>query len=150
MMFASIVWTSCNKEALERVYKRAPRIIVEAQLTSRTVTFFNILSWIPFYNEANIKRCELAHKWIDGTQSTGLFKHTSKKKLNSDAHARVTRYCNINLQCLLHRNISEDGRTFSVKTVKDWNNLPPSLKTKNSLKSFKAELWKIMARFAKD
>ena len=43
MMYASTVWTSCNKEVLERVLrrmqKRAARIILEAQRTSRkTVT----------------------------------------------------------------------------------------------------------------
>ena len=54
MMYASTVWASCNKEVLERVLrmqKRAARIILEAQRTSRTVTLFNNLSWIPFYNE---------------------------------------------------------------------------------------------------
>ena len=43
MMYASQVWTLCNKEALERVLrvqKRAARIILEAQRTSRTVTLF--------------------------------------------------------------------------------------------------------------
>ena len=53
MMYASTVWASCNKEVLERVLrmqKRAARIILEAQRTSRTVTLFNNLSWIPFYN----------------------------------------------------------------------------------------------------
>ena len=41
MRYASTVWTSCNKEVLERVLrmrKRAERIILEAQRTSRTVT----------------------------------------------------------------------------------------------------------------
>ena len=55
MTYANTVWTSCNKEVLERVLrmqKRAARIILEAQRTSRTVTLFNNLSWIPFYNEA--------------------------------------------------------------------------------------------------
>ena len=47
MMYASQVWTFCNKEALERVLrmqKRAARIILEAQRTSRTVTLFNNLT----------------------------------------------------------------------------------------------------------
>ena len=51
MMYASTVWTSCNKEVLERVLrmqKRAARNILEAQRTCRTVTLFNNLSWIPF------------------------------------------------------------------------------------------------------
>ena len=71
MMYASTVWTSCNKEVLERVLrmqKRAARIILEAQRTSRTVTLFNNLSWIPSYNEAYIKRCQLAFKRIIGSQ----------------------------------------------------------------------------------
>ena len=48
--------------------KRAARIILEAQRTSRTVTLFNNLSWIPSYNEAYIKRCQLAFKRIIGSQ----------------------------------------------------------------------------------
>ena len=52
MMYASTVWTSCNKEVLKRVIrmqKRSARIILEAQRTSRkTVTLFNNLSWTPF------------------------------------------------------------------------------------------------------
>ena len=142
MMYASQVWTLCNREALERVLrmqKRAARIILEAQRTSRTVTLFNNLSWIPFYNEAYIKRCELAYKRINGTLPNYL--NTSLRK-NSDVHQRTTRNCNLNLLCPLHKNISEGGRTFAVRTVKDWNNLPRSLKTSKSLKSFKAELWK--------
>ena len=142
MMYASQVWTLCNKEALERVLrmqKRAARIILEAQRTSRTVTLFNNLSWIPFYNEAYIKRCELAYKRINVTLPNYL--NTSLRK-NSDVHQRTTRNCNLNLLCPLHKNISEGGRTFAVRTVKDWNNLPRSLKTSKSLKSFKAELWK--------
>ena len=121
--------------------KRAARIILEAQRTSRTVTLFNILRWIPFYNEAYIKRCELAYKRIHGTLPDYL--NASLRK-NSDAHSRITRNCNLNLLCPLYKNISEGGRTFAVRTVKDWNNLPRSLKTSKSLKSFKAELWKTL------
>jgi len=143
-MYVSSVWTSCNKEARERVLrmqKRAACIILEEQRISRTVTLFNNLSWIPFYNEAYIKRYELAYKRINGTLPDYL--NASLRK-NSDAHSRITRNVNVNLLRPLHRNISEGGRTFAVRTVKDWNNLPPSLKTKKSLKSFKAELWKIV------
>ena len=71
MRYVSTVWTSCNKEVLERVLRmqqRAARIALEAQLTSRTVTLVYNLSWIPFYNEAYIKRCERAFKRINGSQ----------------------------------------------------------------------------------
>jgi len=144
MMYACQVWTLCNKEALERVLrmqKRAARIILDAQRTSRTVTLFNSLSWIPFYNEAYIKRCELAYKRISGTLPDYL--NVSLRK-NSDAHSRTTRNCNFNLLCPLHKYISEGGRTFAVRTEKDWDNLPRSLKTNKSLKSSKAEIWKTL------
>ena len=42
--------------------------------------------------------------------------------------------------CPSHRNASEGGRTFAVRTIKDWNSLPRSLKTEKSVKSFKAKL----------
>ena len=35
---------------------------------------------------------------------------------------------------------SEGGRIFAVWTAKDWNNLPRTLRTKKTLKSFKSEL----------
>ena len=134
MMYASTVWTSCNKEVLERVLrmqKRAARIILESQCTSRTATLFNNLSWILFYNEAYIKRCELAFKRINGSQLPDCLSVSLRK--NSDVHSRNTRNCNnADLFCPHHRNISEGGRTFAVRPVKDWNNLPQSLKTKKS------------------
>ena len=123
-------------------WKRGASIILKAQRTSRTVTLFNSLSWIPFYNEVYTKRCELAFKRINGCQLPDYLRASLRK--NSGVDSRNTRNCNVNLLCPLHRNISEGGRTFAVRTVKDWNNLPRSLKTRRSLKSFKAELWKIV------
>ena len=123
MMYGNTVWTSCNKEVLERVLrmqKRAGRIILEAQGTSRTETLFDNLSWVPFYDEAYIKRCELAFKRINGNQLPDYLSASLRK--NSDVHSRNTSNYNVNLLCPLHRNISEEGRTFAVRTVKDWNN----------------------------
>jgi len=119
MMYASQVWTLCNKEALERVLrmqKRAARIILDAQRTSRTVTLFNSLSWIPYYNEAYIKRFELAYKRLSGTLPDYL--NVSLRKKSSDAHSRTTRNCNLNLLCPRHKYISEGGRTFCRKDGK--------------------------------
>ena len=43
------------------------RIILSAPRISQTVTLFNNLSCLPFYNEAYINRCALAFKRINGT-----------------------------------------------------------------------------------
>ena len=132
MMHASSAWTSCNKMLLNR----AARIILSANRTSRTVTLFNNLCWLPFYNG-----CALASRRINGTLPHYL--NTSLRK-NSDNHARITRNCNLNLLSPLHKNISEGGRTFLVRTAKDWNNLPRTLRAKKTSKSFKPELWKVL------
>ena len=125
-------------------WKRGASIILEAQRTSRTVTLFNNASWIPFYNETYTKRCELAFKRINGCQLPEYLRARASLRKNSGVDSRNTRNCNVNLLCPLHRNISEGGRTFAVRTVKDWNILPRLLKTKKSLKSFAAGLWKIV------
>ena len=46
MLYLSPIWSSCNKEFLERVLrmqKRAARIILDAERTTRTLTMFNEL-----------------------------------------------------------------------------------------------------------
>ena len=63
MLYLSPIWSSCNKELLERVLrmqKRAARIILDAERTTRTLTMFNELNWIPFFMEAYISRCSIA------------------------------------------------------------------------------------------
>ena len=53
----SPIWSSCSKKLLERVLriKRAPRIVLNAEWTTRTLTMLNELNWIPFL---------LRHIWI--------------------------------------------------------------------------------------
>ena len=70
MLYLSPIWSSCNKELLERVLrmrKRAARIILDAERTTRTLTMFNELNWIPFFIEAYISRGFIAFKRIEGT-----------------------------------------------------------------------------------
>ena len=84
-----------------------------------------------------MKRCELAFKRINGSQLPDYL--SASLRNNSDFHSKNTRNCDVNLLYPLHSNISEGGRTFAVRNEKDWNNLPRSLKTRRSLKSFRAE-----------
>lgn len=75
------------------------RIILSAPRISQTVTLFNNLSCLPFYNEAYINRCALAFKRINGTLPHYL--NTSLRKI-SDNHTRITRNCNLNLLSTPH------------------------------------------------
>ena len=58
MLYLSPIWSSCSKELPERVLrmqKRAARIILDAERTTRTLTMFNELNWILFFIEAYAK-----------------------------------------------------------------------------------------------
>ena len=77
--------------------KRAVCIILGAKNMIRTVTMFNNLNWIPYYNEANINRCGSAFKRInDDTQPDYI---TEILRTNSNFHTRNTRFRNLNFIC---------------------------------------------------
>ncbi len=42
---------------------------------------------------------------------------------NSDIHTRNTRFNNMNMVCPKYTRETEGGRTFTVRTIKDWNSL---------------------------
>lgn len=47
--------------------KRAARIILDAERTTRTLTKFNELNWIPFFIEGYLNRGSVALKRLGGT-----------------------------------------------------------------------------------
>ena len=58
--YVSSIWTSCDKENLVRVLKlqkRAARVISDADNQASSVTLFNRLQWLPFYEESKIAKC---------------------------------------------------------------------------------------------
>ena len=91
-----------------------------------SVTMFSELQWVPFYTEAYINRCGIAYKRINRNTPDYI---NDILKTNSDVHTRNTRYSNINL-------------TFTIRTIKDWNNLRLNLKKSQTFKLFKRNLFK--------
>ena len=68
MIKASYAVPEFNMVIVLRMQKRAARIILDAERTTRTLTMFNELNWIPFFIEAYISRCSnIAFKRIEGT-----------------------------------------------------------------------------------
>ena len=56
-------------------------------------------------------------------------------KTNSDIHNRNTRYSKLNLRCPIYKNVTEDGRSFTVRSIKERNSSPRALReSKASLK----------------
>ena len=51
-------------------------------------------------------------------------------------------FCNLNLSCHRYKRNTEDSKTFSVRTIKEWNSLSAELKRRRSVKCFKHSLFK--------
>ena len=69
LLYGASIWTSTSKENLNNIFrlqKRAVRIILDANLRSRSLSLFNTLNWLPFYQDAFVNRCTLIRKstWI--------------------------------------------------------------------------------------
>jgi hypothetical protein len=54
---------------------------------------------------------------------------------------RVTRHCGINLVCARYKRETEGGRTFVVRTAKEWNALDIPLRGQRSVANFKRMLY---------
>ena len=136
--YGANIWTSTSKGNINSIFKlqkRVARNILDAEPRSRSVPLFNSLNWIPFYHESYAIRCSLLLKRILGRTPVYL-KQTLK--LNSDAHNRRTHFSNLNFNCPRCKNLkTEGGRTFTVRSIKEWNKLDKDLKELKNAKALK-------------
>ena len=56
---------------------------------------------------------------------------------NSEIHNQATRESNINLMCPKYKRKTEGGRTFTIRTIKDWNCMNAHIRNNGSLASSK-------------
>jgi hypothetical protein len=61
---------------------------------------------------------------------------------NQSIHSRQTRHGGYNLVYHRYTRSSEVGRSFTISSIKLWNSLPPEIKRKQSIGSFKNALRK--------
>ena len=135
ILYGANIWTSTSKGNINRIFKlqkRAARISLDAESRSRSVPLFNSLNWIPFYHESYALRCSLLLKRILGKTPVYL---KQMLKLNSDTHIRNTRFSNLNFNCPRYKNETENGRTFTVRSIKEWNKDLKELKKAKALKN---------------
>ena len=135
--YASVIWSCCDKESLNRVLKlqkRAARVILSAHRDSPSVQLFNKLKWIPFYEENKMSCSSLIFKLIQGTLPNNyLIKHFT---VNNQVHSRKTRYAKLNLVCPKYIRKTEDGKSFLVRARKPWNTLTLELRSRDSVSAF--------------
>jgi len=61
-------------------------------------------------------------------------------KLHSDTQNRSTCFSNLNFNCPCYKNETEGGRTFTVRSIKEWNNLDKDLKALKKGKALNKKL----------
>ena len=101
--------------------------------SARSVDMFRQLDWIPYYDEVKIFKATIAYKHIN-SESPGYL--TNMLNLNSSVNNRA-RYGNLNSLCPKYKRETEGGRTFTVTTIKQWNQLPRVGREKGTVASFK-------------
>ena len=136
-LYGSSVWSSTSKANLDsilRLQNRAATVILNAPFNSRSVDLFNALNWIPFYRESHINQCALIYKRLQGNTPNYL---NELLVINSNIHTKNTRYCNLNLFCPRYSYATEGGRSFTLRSIRDWNSLSRSLRILDSYSRFK-------------
>ena len=118
MNYVSVVWHTGSKQDLGKVFlsqKRVGRVILDATPRAYSVTLFNELGWIPFYEEAKIFKCCILYRRIQNNVPDYLINAWT---LSSQIHSRENRYSNLNYICPKYNRVTEGGRTFNVTAVK--------------------------------
>ena len=141
MDYVSVIWSNCDKHCLDRVLKlqkRAARIVIGADSYAPSVQLFNMLKWIPFFENAKLAKCCIIYKRLQGRVPSYL---TNLLVLTGETHSRQTRYAKFNIACPRVNRNTEGGRTFTVTASLKWNKLPLQMRKAETLKTFKNSLW---------
>ena len=86
MDYLSVIWSNCDKNCLDRVLKlqkRAARIVTGADSYATSVQLFNMLKWIPFFENAKLAKCCIIYKHLQGRVPRYL---TNLLVLTSETH----------------------------------------------------------------
>ena len=141
MSYGDVIWSSCDMEPLYRVLKlqkRAARVILYANRLAPSMTLFNKLGWIPFYEQSKINKFAIFHKRVNGSLPNYLNEHLT---INNSQHNRSKRYANYNSICPYYKR-ETGGRSFAVSATRLWNNVPLNIRKSDSVKSLKTHLFK--------
>jgi len=121
---ADVIWSLCDKDLLYRVLelqKRAARIILYTDRLAPSLTLFNKLGWIPFYEQSKINKCAIFYERINGSLPSYLNNHLVN---NNTQHNRSTQYARYNSICPYYKRVTEGGLSFAVSAARLWNNVP--------------------------
>ena len=134
-------WSAGDKEVLEKVQRRAVKMISGLQ----GATYEDRLK------ELKLQTFEDGRKMFNLVQTLKILKGFDNVKTETwfimvgENQARITRATTNPLNLVQHRSKSDIRKNFfSQRVVESWNNLPSELKESRSVQSFKSNLIKLM------
>ena len=120
--YGSVAWQSrCSNVCISRIFrlqKRAARVILNRETQAPTLPLFNKLKWLPFYTDTLISKCAILFKRIQLSVPDYLIEAL---KLNSSLHSRNNRFSKLNFLTPRYRLKTEEGSTFLVTAIEQWN-----------------------------
>ena len=126
--------TKANIQKLQRIQNSIARAITKTPKYDHIRPILKNLHWLPVEQRITFKTGLLTYKALQTSQPQYL-----KSMLNHPKHSHSTRSANSLLD--VPRTNNEIGkRAFSVAGPKVWNSLPLSVRTANSLSTFKSRL----------
>ena len=138
--YCDIVYDDCDTlqaNKLQRIQNTCIRYIYNLKRYDHLSQYFQKLSWLQLKKRRQLHRLTQVFK----TTSSGLPSYISRRLLPlSSSHPRYTRSSITNLLFIpLHKSQFFD-KSFTVAAAREWNSLPPDLKTSRSVGIFKRKL----------
>ena len=138
--YGSITWgatSDANLERLEKLQKRAARIILHADFTTSSSLMFEELGWLSVFDRLKYNKAIMTYKALNNQTPEYI---SDLLKPMSEVHSLNLRSSE-NGSLFVPRSKSSlcDG-SFSCSAPRLWNSLPQAVKNAESLKVFKQSL----------
>ena len=120
-----------------RLQKRAARIVLNTDFTTRSKSMFMELKWLPFPERVKYHSCVMVYKAINNKTPEYISNMFSK---SVDTHGRNLRSADRDMLRVSYTRIQYYENSFRIDGAKNWNSLPLNIRTTSSIESVKKSL----------
>ena len=135
--YGSVVWgttANANIERLNKLQKRAARIILKADFMTPSADMFNRLDWMPVNNRIKYNKAVFTYKALNDQTPSYI---TDLLKPTAETCSRRLRSSETNCLTVPRSRTALCDGSFSCSAPKLWNSLPDLVKMAPSLNVFK-------------
>ena len=138
--YGSISWGSTSNSNIERInklQKRAARIILKADFTTPSADMFQQLEWMSVTSRINYNKAVFTYKALNNLTPSYI---SDLLKPTSQAHTRNLRSSENGSLTIPKTKTALYSGSFSCSAPKLWNTLPASVRLSSSLNTFKRQV----------